>query len=65
MLLAQLPPQGGDFQTSPTPFIVLFGVGFAVGAFGHLIKSKTLIAMGVGMVLLATVFIPLYLAITR
>lgn len=65
MLLAQLPPHGGDFQTSPAPFIILFAVGFAIGAFGHLIKSRTVVAVGVGMVMLATVFIPLYLAITR
>ena len=60
-----LPPQGGDFQVSPTPFIMLLGLGFLVAAFGHLVRSRTIITTGVLMIFLATVAIPLALAITR
>ncbi len=59
------PDQSGGFQVSPTYFIVLFFAGFVIGAAGHLWKSKTLVAIGVLFVMLATLFIPLALAITR
>jgi hypothetical protein len=59
------PEQTGGFEVSPTYFIVLFLAGFLTGALGHLYKSKTLLAIGVLFVMLATLFIPLALAITR
>jgi hypothetical protein len=59
------PDQGGGFEVSPTYFIVLFFAGFLIGGLGHLYKSKTLVTIGVMFVLLATLFIPLALAITR
>jgi hypothetical protein len=59
------PDQGGGFEVSPTYFIVLFFAGFLIGALGHLYNSKTLLAIGVLFVMLATLFIPLALAITR
>jgi hypothetical protein len=59
------PDQSGGFQVSPTYFIVLFFAGFLIGGAGHLWQSKTLVAIGVLFVMLATLFIPLALAITR
>jgi hypothetical protein len=59
------PKQTGGFEVSPTYFIVLFFAGFLIGGLGHLYKSKTLLAIGVLFVMLATLFIPLALAITR
>jgi hypothetical protein len=59
------PGPSGAFEVSPTFFIVLFGVGFLVGTLGHLIRSRTLVVLGVGMVFLATVLLPLYYNIWR
>ena len=59
------PEQTGDFSVSPTAFIVLMGLGFVVGVFGHIVKSKPMIAAGVLMIFLATVFIPLAFHLTR
>jgi predicted benzoate:H+ symporter BenE len=52
------------FSPSPTPFLVLMLVGFLVGTAGHLYRSEATIATGIGMILLATVLLPLgiYLA---
>ncbi len=36
-------------------FFVLFGVGFLVGALGHLSDSRTLKAAGIAMIMFATV----------
>jgi hypothetical protein len=53
------PGQSGDFRVSPTFFLVLLGLGFLIGTFGHIIKSKTLIAAGILMIFAATIFLPL------
>src|ERR671923_2025192 len=40
------PDQSGDFEVSPSLFIALFGVGFLIGAVGHLVRSRALVAAG-------------------
>jgi hypothetical protein len=52
------PDQSGDFEVSPSLFIALFGVGFVIGAVGHLVKSRALVAAGVLLVLVATILLP-------
>ena len=59
------PEQTGDFRISPTFFLALVVFGFLVGSFGHIIKSKTMIALGVLMIFSGTVLVPLMLAITN
>ena len=71
-LLAQFPDPGGGlpdeegrFSVSPTAFIVVFGLGFMLATIGHIVKSRTLVAIGVLMIFLATVFVPIALHATR
>ena len=59
------PNQSGDFRVSPTFFIVLLGLGFAIGTAGHIVKSRTLQAAGVLLVLAATVFLPIAYSVSR
>jgi hypothetical protein len=59
------PEQSGDFEISPSFFLVLLGVGFAIGVTGHIIKSRTLVATGILLVMLATVFLPIVVAVSR
>jgi hypothetical protein len=47
------------FAPSPTPFVVLMALGFLIGAAGHVYKSKTLIATGIGLIFMATLGLPL------
>ena len=61
----QGPPEEGGFRVSPTVFIVLLGLGFLVGTIGHVVKSRTLVAVGVLMIFLATVFVPIALHAAR
>jgi hypothetical protein len=53
------PDQGGDFRVSPTFFIVVFGLGFVLAGFGHLVESRGLMVTGVLLVFLATVLLPI------
>ncbi|HEU4977553.1 MAG TPA: hypothetical protein VFT42_01525 [Solirubrobacteraceae bacterium] len=48
-----------DFGASPTPFVILMVGGFAIAVFGHIIKAKSLVALGIGLVFLATFLLPL------
>ena len=49
----------GGFETSPWPFITLFGAGFGIGVFGHLYGSRVLVGFGIAIVFVATLILPL------
>ena len=48
-----------SFGASPTPYVLLMVFGFTVGVAGHIVKSKTTVAIGIGLVFLATFLLPL------
>jgi cytochrome c oxidase subunit IV len=71
-LLAQFPDPGGGlpderggFRVSPTVFVVMLSAGFLIGAFGHMIRSRALVAIGVLLIFLSTVLVPIALHATR
>jgi hypothetical protein len=47
------------FDPDPLPFVVLMGIGFVLGVTGHIYKSNTAIAAGIGMIFVATILLPL------
>ena len=50
----------GPFNdVSAKGYIVLMGLGFLTGTAGHVVKSKTVVAAGIVMILLATILLPL------
>jgi hypothetical protein len=59
------PDQSGDFRVSPSFYLVLFLVGFVIGVLGHIIKSRTLVAVGIALVFAATVALPVALALSN
>ena len=59
------PDQRGDFRVSPTFFLALVLGGFLVGAVGHLVSSRLIQAIGVLMILTATIFVPIFLGVSR
>ena len=54
-----------DFGANPTPLVLMMGAGFVVAVGGHVIRSRSLVALGIGLVFLATFLLPLLLHITR
>ena len=59
-LVAQLPDLPDPrFRTDPTPYLILFGVGFLTAVVGHVLKVKLMIAAGILMIFLSTVVLPL------
>ena len=59
------PEQTGDFRISPSFFVVLLALGFVIGVAGHVFKSRTLVATGILLVMLATIFLPIAVALSR
>lgn len=57
-------PRNFDFSPDPAPYLIVFGAGFVIAVLGHIASSKTLIAAGLLMIMLATVLLPIgiYLA---
>jgi hypothetical protein len=43
-------------STSPGPYAVAIGLGFAVGVYGHVIHSRTLILIGILVVGLVSAY---------
>jgi len=61
MLFADLPGLPSESAgTDPKRYLVLLGVGFVIAVLGHLTRTKTLIAVGLALIFLATLILPLY-----
>jgi hypothetical protein len=56
--LAELLPR------SPTPYITLMLVGFAVGILGHLTRARWLVAAGVALIFLGALLFPFLANVT-
>ena len=48
-----------EFGADPKPFVALMIVGFVIGVAGHIVKVKTLVAIGIGLIFLGTFLLPL------
>jgi hypothetical protein len=59
------PESTGGFRVDPTVFILIFGFGFFIGVFGHVIKSRTVVGIGIAMIFLSTLLVPLFLSATK
>jgi hypothetical protein len=48
-----------------SPYLVLMLLGFAVGTFGHMAKSKLVVGIGIAMIFAATLLLPLAVIATE
>lgn len=66
MLPAGLDISPSEFdELSPAPYITLMAIGFLIGGFGSLVKSRPIIATGVLLIFLATVGLPIAFGLSR
>jgi hypothetical protein len=54
-----------EFGANPTPFVVMMAVGFVVAVAGHVVRARSLVALGIGLIFLATFVLPLLLNLSR
>lgn len=67
-LLASFSPDNiphPEFGTDPKPYVTLMLVGMAVGIVGHVVRSRTMVALGVLAVFLSTFLLPVALYISK
>jgi len=60
-----VPPLFALLPHSPTPYITLMLVGFAIGILGHLSRARWLVAAGVILIFLGALLFPLALNLTE
>jgi hypothetical protein len=48
-----------SFGTDPRPFVAMMIAGFVIAVFGHIARAKSLVALGIGLIFLATFVLPL------
>ena len=48
-----------SFGADPRPFVAMMIAGFVIGVFGHIVRAKALVALGIGLIFLATFVFPL------
>jgi hypothetical protein len=48
---------------SLTPYLVMMGAGFLIGAWGHGMKSRWVVAFGIILIFLATALLPVALVL--
>jgi hypothetical protein len=65
LLLSAIFDETPTFGASPWPFIVLMLAGFLIGIFGHISKTKFLIALGIGLIFLGTFVLPLIITLSK
>ena len=54
-----IPVGSGIGRIGPRPFVAMMIAGFVIGVFGHIAKAKALVALGIGLIFLATFVFPL------
>jgi NADH:ubiquinone oxidoreductase subunit K len=50
---------------SISPYLYLMLIGFVVGAYGHMAKSQITVAIGIGLIFVATLLLPLVVISTQ
>jgi hypothetical protein len=65
LLANWIPDPSPEFGASPWPFIALMLAGFVIGIFGHLSRTKALIALGIGLIFLGTLVLPLIINLSK
>jgi hypothetical protein len=48
-----------DFGADPRPYVALMLAGFVIGVVGHIVRARALVALGIGLIFLATFLLPL------
>ena len=63
MLLWAIYDETPTFATNPWPFIALMLAGFVIGIYGHIVKQRAIVALGIGLIFVATFIVPILLNI--
>jgi hypothetical protein len=54
-----------EFGANPVPFVLMMAAGFVIAVAGHIVRARSLVALGIGLIFLATFFLPLLVNVAR
>jgi hypothetical protein len=54
-----------EFGSNPTPFVLMMVAGFVIAVAGHIVRARSLVALGLGLIFLATFLLPLLANLAR
>jgi hypothetical protein len=54
-----------EFGANPVPFVVMMAAGFVIAVAGHIVRARSLVALGIGLIFLATFLLPLLVNVAR
>jgi hypothetical protein len=54
-----------EFGANPVPFVVMMAAGFVIAVAGHIVRARSLVALGIGLIFLATFVLPLLINVAR
>jgi hypothetical protein len=60
-----VPDPAPDFGTDPRPFVAMMLAGFVIGVAGHVVRSRSLVVVGVALVFLGTFLLPLAVYVAK
>ena len=63
--VAAIAPVAGILPHSVGPYLVMMCLGFGIGAYGHLARLRWMVAVGILLILLATLIFPLAVVVTN
>jgi hypothetical protein len=55
----------GVLPHSAGPYVAMLCLGFVLGAYGHLVRIRLLVVVGILLILLATLILPVALMVTN
>ncbi|HEV2771114.1 MAG TPA: hypothetical protein VGV40_13100 [Solirubrobacteraceae bacterium] len=54
-----------SFGANPVPFVIMMLAGFLIGTAGHLVRSRSLVVLGIGLIALGAFLLPLAANLTQ
>lgn len=64
-LIRFYPNPSPDWGQDPRTFVGIMVLGFMIGVAGHIVRSRTIVAVGIAMIFLATFLLPLATNVLR
>jgi hypothetical protein len=64
-LIRFYPDPSPEWGQDPRTFVAIMALGFMIGVAGHIVRSRAIVAVGVGLIFLATFLLPLATSVLR
>lgn len=60
-----IPDPTPEFGADPNPYVAMMIAGFVIAIAGHVVRSRTAVIIGIGLIFLATFLLPLGINLSK